>query len=361
MNKIHNHLGKSSVLTIDDIKWKPNPMPGFNRKKNLDVPYVDSPSIDTNTKKIWDYYFSLLFHRFDLMSRLKKNKTELESNAKDLHAFLFQDGNVNRNNLLSLLIKKPQENLNIINWEKITSPNAIIKTFDYDLLSDKTYTDEFVTLFQMLNVNVCPYCGRAFTTTIKSKDSNNARTCQVDHFYPQSKYPWLAISLWNLIPACGFCNLHKSDNTDDAILYPYDEGIGDLYRFTTHPTQGVGYLVGSRNSEEDFIVSLDSVVPHKPQEKLSDYEKRIDNEINMFKVNELYSTHNIYVCNIFRQRYILGDPYINSIFSSFKNMFDSPEDVRAMVYLKRINSESIGSNPLDKLTRDIDHEIDLLK
>ena len=68
-----------------------------------------------------------------------------------------------------------------------------------------------------------------------------------------------------------------------------------------------------------------------------------------------------YVCNIFRQRYILGDPYINSIFSSFKNMFDSPEDVRAMMYLKRIDSESIGSNPLDKLTRDIDHEIDLLE
>ena len=362
MNIIHNHLGKSGVLTIGDIKWKPNPMPGFNRKRNLAVPYVDSLSIDTKAKRIWDYYFLLLFHRFDLMNRLKKNKDELNTNAKTLHDHLFEsDGNVNQNNLLSLLIEKPQENIDIISWNGIVSPKAIIKTFDYDILSGETYKDEFITLIQMLNVNVCPYCGRVFTTTIKSKDSNNARTCQVDHFYPQSKYPWLAISLCNLIPACGFCNLHKSDNTNDAILYPYDEGIGDLYRFTTHPTKGVEYLVGSRNSEEDFTVSLDPVIPHRSQEELSDYEKRIGNEINMFKVNELYSTHNSYVCNIFRQRYILGDPYINSIFSSFKNMFDSPEDVRAMMYLKRIDSESIGSNPLDKLTRDIDHEIDLLE
>ena len=32
-----------------------------------------------------------------------------------------------------------------------------------------------------------------------------------------------------------------------------------------------------------------------------------------------------------------------------------------MLYLKRIDAESIGSHPLDKLTRDIDQEIDLLE
>ena len=361
MNKIHNPLEKTGVLTVSDIKWKTDPTPGFNRKKNLDVPYVDSSSIDNKAKRIWDFYFLLLFHRFDLMGKLIKNKDTLKSTAEDLHTHLFIKGNVNRNNLLHLLIEKPQVNINILNWKNIVSPKAIVKIFDYDTLSGDTYKDEFVTLIQMLNVNVCPYCGRAFTTTIRKSNYSNARTCQVDHFYPQSKYPWLAISLWNLIPVCGFCNLHKSDNTEDTILYPYEEEIGDLYRFITHPTQGVGYLVGSRNSEEDFIVSLDPVVQHSQQEIMRDYKKKINNEINIFKINELYSTHNSYICNIFRQRYIFGNPYIQSIFSSFKNMFDSPEDVRAMMYLKRIDSENIGSNPLDKLTRDIDHEIDLLE
>lgn len=35
---------------------------------------------------------------------------------------------------------------------------------------------------------------------------------KLDHFYPKSLYPFFALSLYNLIPVCGTCNLVKSDN-----------------------------------------------------------------------------------------------------------------------------------------------------
>ena len=212
----------------------------------------------------------------------------------------------------------------------------------------------------MLSVNVCPYCGRNFTTTIQKGAKSHARTCQIDHFYPQSKYPWLAVSLLNLIPSCGFCNNKKKDREPD-ILYPYEEEMGEVYRFRTHPVNDVSYLVGAQNSEESFTVSLELAAPLEIKEIPSMFEERIETEISLFKINELYSTHNSYIGNIYRQRYVLGIPYIDSLISSFGDLFHSREEVRAMLYLKRIDNGSIGENPLDRLTRDIDHEIDLLE
>lgn len=360
MNKIHNHLGDPKPLTIKDIVWEVQSEPGYRRKRNLSVPTVQG-SVDDKAARIWNCYFKLLFHRFDIMGRLVKEKSALNKKANDLYQLLFQkDGSVNRDGLLDILIKRPDHNKSIITKANIKSNVPIVNVFDYDTLTGKTYQKEFTTLVQMLSVNVCPYCGRNFTTTIQKSAEGYARTCQIDHFFPQSTYPWLAVSLLNLIPSCGFCNNRKKDREPD-ILYPYKEEIGEIYRFRTHPIKGMSYLVGAQNSEEDFQVSLEPTLPLKADEDLSDYEILIENEISLFKINELYSSHNGYVANIFRQRYVFGIPYIDSLVSSFGNLFHSREDVRAMLYFKRIDNESIGENPLDRLTRDIDHEIDLLE
>ncbi len=46
------------------------------------------------------------------------------------------------------------------------------------------------------SAHVCPYCDRQL-------DDNNRR---IDHFYPDSKFPTLSVSLSNLIPVCETCN-----------------------------------------------------------------------------------------------------------------------------------------------------------
>jgi hypothetical protein len=38
---------------------------------------------------------------------------------------------------------------------------------------------------------------------------------EIDHFYPKDKYPFLAVSFFNLIPSCLTCNgLSAMSNTD---------------------------------------------------------------------------------------------------------------------------------------------------
>ena len=50
-----------------------------------------------------------------------------------------------------------------------------------------------------LNLSVCPYCNRQY---IFGTDNNRKVGAQFDHFYSKSKYPYLALSFYNLIPVC---------------------------------------------------------------------------------------------------------------------------------------------------------------
>ena len=355
MNKIHNPLGCPGSLNIADIRWMPQRKNG--RKRN--VPVITRCD-NTRAIEIWKRYFELLFLHFNLFDKITKKKKNIEDNASELFSFLFPDkSTLDKNKLLELLTGNPAVLKKSIKIDSENGKEIVKQIFNYKYLISK-YREEFTAFILLLNVNVCPYCGRSFTTTVIEKKESYVRTCQVDHFYPQAIYPWLALSIWNMIPSCGFCNHQKGDKLI-PILYPYKEETGDMYRFTTHPVNDISYLVGGRDSEEDFMVSLEPAIPPADPADLSDYEKRIENEIDLFKINELYSTHNNYVSCIFRQRYIFGKPYIDSLISSFGNIFRTQEDVRATLYLKSIDSNSIGSNPLDKLTRDIDHEIDMLE
>ena len=356
MNRIHNPLGTPGSLNIDVIKWKEQTAePGKYARKYF-VPVING-TVEPGAEDIWKKYFALLFLHFHLLDRFKNNSKEVKTFARNFYDYFYIDENeVDKKKLLTLLTCDPREEPAWKKDDNKEANDAIAKVFNYKYLTAQ-YRNEFADFIQALGVDVCPYCGRSFTTTVKKKNKGFVRANQVDHYYPKSRYPWLALSIWNLIPSCGPCNNLKSDDTDDPFLYPYTEEMGDIYRFCTHPVKGVGYLVGAKDSETDYNLALELISKGK---KEPEYFERAENEIEKLNINDLYSVHNKYVCDIFRQRYIFGLPYIDDLVSSFPELFPSREDVRAMLYMKSIKAEDIGSNPLDKLTRDINNEINQL-
>lgn len=67
-------------------------------------------------------------------------------------------------------------------------------------------------------IKVCPYCNRDY---INSREDQSS--AQMDHFYSKNYFPFLAISLYNLIPTCATCNRIKSDKIEWKFVSPFDD------------------------------------------------------------------------------------------------------------------------------------------
>ena len=136
--------------------------------------------------------------------------------------------------LKKLLTVKPQELANCIATAKPkTSTSKEHMDAAKQLLNElyKNFRSRKISknLIERINLKACPYCNRNFIFNFKRSDSLQA-TAQLDHFYPKKEYPYLAISLYNLIPCCSTCNLRKS-NKAAGIYHPYLESFNASARF----------------------------------------------------------------------------------------------------------------------------------
>ena len=218
---------------------------------------------------------------------------------------------------------------------------------------------------EKLGVKVCPYCNRLFTTTVNTK-GHRIRP-QLDHFRNKSKYPFLALSINNLVPACGVCNLLKLDKDRNDLIYPYDEDFEtEDYVFKTNipASHSVPALEGVPLKEDDFQILMarrNPDIPTQDKERL----ERVKHSIQELSISELYQSHRDYVVFLYRQRYILTKQLAQDLFNQFgnvngKKLFDSVEDVEHVFTLMHTDYVNWGNRPLAKLTRDITAEIDEL-
>lgn len=65
---------------------------------------------------------------------------------------------------------------------------------------------------------VCPYCGRQWIDM--AEEGGRISKSNIDHFLPKSKYPYLAMSFFNMIPACETCNKIDNKGDMDPVVYP---------------------------------------------------------------------------------------------------------------------------------------------
>lgn len=62
-------------------------------------------------------------------------------------------------------------------------------------------------LSKVIDISTCPYCNENTTYSFWHRKENiTRRTFDWDHIISKDKYPFLAISFYNLVPACKVCN-----------------------------------------------------------------------------------------------------------------------------------------------------------
>lgn len=92
---------------------------------------------------------------------------------------------------------------------------------------DNTVWNAF-DFYKWMNIEVCPYCNSEPIGVGEDSDLDIVVRDQIEHFFPESRYPFLSITLFNMIPVCITCNTNKRayDTYKDKMVYPYRMEFG---------------------------------------------------------------------------------------------------------------------------------------
>lgn len=229
----------------------------------------------------------------------------------------------------------------------------VYSVFNYDALIESKEPWGAYKLTIALGVTVCPYCNRNYIHT--SYNEHGKTRPELDHFFPKSKYPFLSISIYNLIPSCHVCNSNLKGAKDfyrEPHLHPFIEGKSDDFQFEIKYRDDVIEEIVA--DVESFDIVLTSLTDDP------DLKTSIDNSCRTFLINELYNLHKDVA-----QELLFKSVYYNETkIKELKNILGDDSGIDDN-FLKRViigtyaDSSSIGKRSLSKYSFDIISKTDL--
>lgn len=287
------------------------------------------------------------FHK-DVFKRIKELLVKNSGNPyfERIVCYCSIDGQLNDSRIERLIIGDIMVLTDAISQIGATD-EAVVEKFD------KAYTNFCKRNFgrtwaQRIGVTTCPYCNRSYIFT-----SNESGTRpQYDHYFPKSKYPYLALSMYNLIPCCSICNglKHDEDTCQTPIVYPYKDSYGKQASFETvsKDSDDITAWVGAAEEYQIKIKYSDGIDP--------ELKCKIERAVNLFKLEDLYSKHSDYVRDILRTAYIYNDDYFEGLVVQYSDLFHSNQEARDFVFFNYLDEADWGKRILAKLTHDIAEE-----
>ncbi len=203
----------------------------------------------------------------------------------------------------------------------------------YEKLRDHSWKKKVcIAVTEDLNLTVCPYCNRDY---INGRSDDNSG-CQLDHFFCRSQYPFLAVSLYNLVPSCSVCNNIKRENVE--LVSPFD----DKFKFDIE-------LKFKYIGEKDQI------------ELERDCESKININIDKLKLEEAYEIHKLDVRKILDKK----ETYVASNLDEIANCINDWSDnerkgvkidrhyLQNLIYGEKLTAADYKTCALGKLKHDI--------
>lgn len=317
-----------------------------------------------------------------LFSNLAKKRLEfLKFLEKEIDKIL-----IGKPDFLRSVISK-SESLNIKILKKKFGKNIMVPTkFQARLLTIFDYDNDFkigqksktlggsslwtaYNLVDELKINVCPYCNRIYTNTYYSKDEGRTRP-HLDHYYSKSIYPFLAISLYNLIPSCYSCNSNFKLDKDfykEPHFHPYENSMGKNIHFTLEPIKAKIDLAGKKRNGYDLeftkgkLEAFDLKVDTK-KEKDHNLLTAWDNSNKTFHLEEMYQTHKDILHEMIQKSKVYKEEYLDWLDKKYVgSIFKSRAEIEQMITGNYNTERDFEKRPLAKLTYDISKELKILK
>lgn len=219
---------------------------------------------------------------------------------------------------------------------------VIAHIFNYKKYFDKNFAYKVAGL---VDVNTCCYCNRLYTLTVSTKKGEALIRPTFDHWFPQYKYPDLALSYYNLIPSCSLCNTflkHDNDRMNlNDFIHPYVDKKA-YFKFTYRPLA-------------QDLYQVDTVIKAPDQQT----KLKVENTLDLFKIKDIYDAHSEFELKDLldlKQEYP-GD-YIETLVSNvMKDLGISEEEVYWSLFGIETQEDKYLNRPFSKFKTDILAEI----
>ena len=192
----------------------------------------------------------------------------------------------------------------------------------------------------------CIFCNRTYTITRTSKSKEKLMRPQLDHWYPKSKYPLLAISFFNLIPCCSYCNSSvKGDNELNPIIHihPYiQETAPDDFKF--------GYYY--ENSINDYVIYL--------KKSLTASGKAV-RTLRKLKIDQMYNGHIMELEDLIRIKKAYSREYIKKMADFFPENGLSERETFRILFGVENEIKNFHLMPMSKFKLDILEQLEMIK
>lgn len=236
------------------------------------------------------------------------------------------------------------------------------KDFTKDIIQLKDLYEVFrnkwaVSLIKDLDIKVCPFCNREYIFKFEDKIKGELRIiASLDYYYDKDTYPFLSVSIFNLIPSCNICNSkfkHAKNFYEIKHLHPYEDSFNEKAKFLQFFNN-----VNEKNKKFSLLSKERISLVLKP---LNCKDKTTQNTIDTFRLETLYNEHKDIVLELIQKREIYPDSYIDELYQNYEGtIFKNREDVLRHITGGHIEDKDINKRPLSKLIKDISEELELI-
>ncbi len=236
-------------------------------------------------------------------------------------------------------------------WNKWkSSTDTFAKRIHEEALNyKKIRSDVFPRYVQKLNIKTCVYCNTQYALTTGDEEGGELSAYyELDHAWPKSKYPYLAISFFNLQPCCGPCNKRKSNSGEPYSIY------------VEQPTDA--------NSTVHFSINNESlanyILEHKADELKIDIEvgdKTLDGLYDRIGVRKMYAKLNDEAEDMVWKAKIYSPSYFQQLADVYKGIpINSRTGLSRLLYGIYDGEEYVYTRPLTKMKQDIVKQLKLI-
>jgi len=314
-------------------------------------------------QEFWNGIISTETYGFDIYSKLKEAKKKSKGRELQFYTLLTPE------KIKEIILAKPNR------LDSIKNEFSMYNDLFHDGKKKTSFGEEVLTVFNYkkfcdndgngfnayahlnkLGVTVCPYCNRQYISIVEKKGDLGKTRPELDHFHPKSKYPYLALSFYNLIPSCHVCN-SSLKGTKDLNCNPYEKHFDENATFKTVPVklkdkEDKGYYSAQSflGVEEAFKIDLDT----------DDVKTKEDYET--LRLDDLYNQHKDIASEIIKKAQLYGDDKKSELVKLYgETLGITEEQIDRFVLGNYTEDEDMAKRPLSKFTRDIAREFGIVK